>query len=301
MMASTTSRSNVAVVDVFEKEGGGHGNNGHVPALPDATKRSLRIWNTVAAVVQLITSLACFGLTRARQLDKPWPIVGTFTKEFSRNRAELVAKGLQFGLPEAKKVTDVHVGYMSGLFLLLSFLNHALCAAPISNEHYNRMIAGGANYWRWIEYSFSASLMHVMIGILCGIADVHTLFLIFGLTHVTMIYGATFERDNAGRFGMGPRVAWLHFWLGFIPHAFNWLVIACHFFRNVRVGSPPGFVWAIIFIEFILDLSFAVNLWLQWKGVGRYREYAFGELMFTVLSLSAKQLLAWIAFGGANV
>jgi Heliorhodopsin len=30
------------------------------------------------------------------------------------------------------------------------------------------------------------------------------------------------------------------------------------------VKQKSGFVYAIIFIIFILDLTFAVNLWLQW-------------------------------------
>jgi hypothetical protein len=50
---------------------------------------------------------------------------------------------------------------------------------------------------------------------------------------------------------------------GFIPHAFNWLVIICYFFVGVSRGSPPGFVWAIIFILFILDITFAVNQYYQ--------------------------------------
>ena len=55
---------------------------------------------------------------------------------------------------------------------------------------------------------------------------------------------------------------------GFIPHAFNWLVIICYFFVGVSRGSPPGFVWAIIFILFILDITFAVNQYYQQQVCG---------------------------------
>ena len=49
------------------------------------------------------------------------------------------------------------------------------------------------------------------------------------------------------------------FWMGFIPHVANWGIICSYFFYGVSNGSPPAFVWAIIFILFFLDITFAVN------------------------------------------
>ena len=37
---------------------------------------------------------------------------------------------------------------------------------------------------------------------------------------------------------------------------------------------------------------FSLNQWLQYKGVGRWVDYAFGEKTYVVLSLGAKSLLA---------
>lgn len=98
-----------------------------------------------------------------------------------------------------------------------------------------------------------------------------------------------------------PRsVSFLPFWLGFVPHLFNWAVIACFFFVGAARGSPPGFVWSIIFIVFFLDLLFAVNQWLQFKQVRGWRGFAAGEFWYIVLSLTSKQLLAWINYGGTR-
>jgi len=44
--------------------------------------------------------------------------------------------------------------------------------------------------------------------------------------------------------------------------------------------------------------TFALNMYLQYKKVGPWKDYLFGERMFIVLSLLAKTALAWqIWFG----
>jgi hypothetical protein len=43
---------------------------------------------------------------------------------------------------------------------------------------------------------------------------------------------------------------------------------------------------------------FALNMWLQYRRVGRWRSYLFGEKAYMVLSLVAKSLLAWQVFAG---
>ncbi len=45
--------------------------------------------------------------------------------------------------------------------------------------------------------------------------------------------------------------------------------------------------------------SFAVNQWLQYREIGPWRDYGFGEKSYLVLSLVAKSLLAWQIFGGS--
>eukprot|EP00978_Attheya_sp_CCMP212_P045671 scaffold355660_cov55-Attheya_sp.AAC.2 len=64
-----------------------------------------------------------------------------------------------------------------------------------------------------------------------------------------------------------------------------------------KTGDPPGFVWAIICILFILDLSFPINQYLQQAGIGPWGKYIYGEVAFCVLFLVSKQLLAWLNFG----
>jgi len=52
---------------------------------------------------------------------------------------------------------------------------------------------------------------------------------------------------------------------------------------------------ASLFIFFII---FVVNMLLQYKKVGPWKNYLFGERMYIVLSLVAKTALAWQIFAG---
>ena len=45
--------------------------------------------------------------------------------------------------------------------------------------------------------------------------------------------------------------------------------------------------------------SFGLNQWLQYRGVGPWRDYLFGEQAYLVLSLVAKSVLAWQIYGGS--
>ena len=50
---------------------------------------------------------------------------------------------------------------------------------------------------------------------------------------------------------------------------------------------------------FVFFNSFAVNMVLQYRRRGRWADYAFGEFVYVVLSLTAKSALAWQVFAGA--
>ena len=62
---------------------------------------------------------------------------------------------------------------------------------------------------------------------------------------------------------------------------------------------PPTFVYGIIVSLFLLFNCFAVNQWLQYRRIGRWRDYVFGERIYIVLSFVAKSALAWQVF--ANI
>jgi hypothetical protein len=200
--------------------------------------------------------------------------------------------------PDSKVSFNLNVGYLSGTFLLLSAVDH-LAVCTVFKGYYEKGLSKNYNIFRWIEYSLSASLMRVLVGILSGLTDLHMQFLLFGLTACTMLFGLVFELENSEK-RLKEGVKWYTFWLGFIPHFFSWAVVIGYFFYALSTGDPPAFVYAIIFIVFFLDLSFAIVLGIQWKGGCCCLPYVNGEIAFIILSFTSKNLLAWINFFGGN-
>ena len=190
-----------------------------------------------------------------------------------------------------EEVFALAIGPAVALFLLLAAADHLLVAAPRVHRWYERLVASRANYVRWIEYSVSAALMMVLIARFTGIADLAALIGIFGLTSSMILFGLLMERHQR------PGDAdWSAFWFGSIAGALPWIAVLIYL---VNGASPPGFVYAIVAVQFLFFASFAINMALQYLQVGRWRDYRFGEVAYMVLSLAAKSALAWLVF--ANV
>ena len=190
---------------------------------------------------------------------------------------------------------DLSVRWCVAAFLLMAALDHLLVASPRVVSWYERNLGRGINYARWIEYSFSASLMVVLIATFAGVTDLRALVAVAGVNAAMILFGLLMERVNSGR----ERPDWLPFWLGCIAGAVPWIVIGISLVGSEVNGSVPGFVWGIFVSLFLLFNSFAVNMWLQYRGVGPWRDYLFGERAYLLLSLIAKSALAWQIYAGA--
>ena len=73
--------------------------------------------------------------------------------------------------------------------------------------------------------------------------------------------------------------------------------------RDATVTAPGGqaapfFVYVIFVSLFITFNVFAITMILQYRRVGRWRDYLYGEKTYMVLSLVAKSLLAWQVWSG---
>ena len=192
---------------------------------------------------------------------------------------------------------DLSVRWSVAAFLLLAALDHLLVASPGIVAWYERNLGRGINYARWIEYSLSASLMVVLIATFAGITDVRALIAIAGVNASMILFGLLMERTNLGR--ERPELDWQPYLFGCIAGAVPWIAIGIELVGSEVVGDVPGFVWGIFASLFLLFNSFAVNMWLQYRGVGPWRAYLFGEWGYLVLSLTAKSALAWQIYAGA--
>jgi hypothetical protein len=188
----------------------------------------------------------------------------------------------------------------SAAFLYLSALFHLLIASPPFFARYERELTNERNRFRWVEYAFSSTLMIVLIALVTGLTDLAAVIGIAGANVAMILFGWIMEMVNRP----GERVWWTPFWFGCIAGATPWVALVAYLAVNLSqegAEGPPGFVYGILVSIFVLFNVFALNQWLQYRQVGRWRDYLFGEVVYIVLSLTAKTALAWQIFANTLI
>jgi hypothetical protein len=199
--------------------------------------------------------------------------------------------------PAPDALFEVTVGYAIALFLALAALDHLL-TATVMRSRYEADLRSGINRFRWIEYSVSATIMVVLIGFYNGITGITEVILVCGANVAMILFGWLQEVMNPpGR----TRTTMLPFWFGCVAGAAPWVAIIVNLVgaSSGDTNEVPGFVWGIVGSLFVFFMSFALNQWLQYRRIGRWADYVFGEKVYLVLSLVAKSALAWQIFGGS--
>ncbi|MDF1542394.1 MAG: heliorhodopsin HeR [Anaerosomatales bacterium] len=242
----------------------------------EARFRRLRIYNVVMGLFHLGQGVAIAVLSN----DFSLPV----TTSFLQGRL-----GTPLGAPET--LFEVPLGFAVATFIFLSALAHFMIASPGIYPWYVKNLKRNRNYARWIEYSLSSSLMVVLIAMLPGIFDIAALVAIFGVNVSMILFGLLMEHyEEPGR----PN--WMPFIFGCITGIVPWLAIGYYLWSPGSEANPPSFVYWIFVSMFIFFNSFAINQVLQYKQIGKWRDYLWGEATYVLLSLTAKSLLAWLVF-----
>lgn len=243
---------------------------------PEALTR-LRWFNLGVGLLHLVQAVAMWALSN----DLALPVTASYL-----NDDPVAVRG---PVP-AELLFDVPIGPAVAVFLLLAAVDHLAVAGPARGV-YERMLRQGRNDVRWLEYSVSASLMIVLIGMFAGIWDVGAIVAVIGANAAMIGFGLLQERFVRP----GPGADMTAWWLGTVAGLVPWLVITIHLFGGD--ASPPSFVFVIFGVELVLFALFGLTQWLQYRQVGRWASYLTGERTYVVLSLVAKSLLAWLIFG----
>ncbi|MFW6033702.1 MAG: heliorhodopsin HeR [bacterium] len=241
----------------------------------------LRGYNLVAAALHTVQAAVVLALSN----DFALPVTGTYLAGPP-------------GTPPQDAVTlfEIAIGPAVAVFLLLAAVDHVVVSVPPFFRRYRDGLLQNRNYFRWVEYSLSASLMIVLIALLTGISDIAALIAVFGVNASMIFFGWLQEKYNQPGDG-----EWLPFIFGCLAGAIPWAAIVVYVIApgSTTGAEPPGFVYGIIVSLFVFFNIFALNQWLQYKSVGRWRDYLVGERAYITLSLVAKSALAWQVFAGA--
>lgn len=246
------------------------------------TYTGLRRFNLIMGLLHLVQGVFMILVSN----DTTYPIFTNYLR-FDINTFSLT--------PDPRLAYELPFGPAVAIFLLLSAVAH-LSLATFGYQWYVANLKTGMNPARFYEYALSSSLMIVLIGMLVGLWDLGSLILIFGLNAMMNLFGIMMELHNQTT----QKTDWTAYIYGCIAGIIPWIVIVMYFLGAVNStgAKPPAFVYAIIPTIFVFFNIFAVNMLLQYKKVGPWRDYLFGERVYIVLSLVAKTALAWQIWAG---
>jgi hypothetical protein len=253
--------------------------------MPDQKKdrfTRLRRFNAVMGGFHLIQGILMIVLSN----DATYPLTTSYLT------FDLASRSLQ---PNPQVVGELLFGPAVAAFLLISAVAH-FSLATFGYRWYVKNLKKGMNPARFYEYALSSSWMIVLIGMLVGMYDVPSLILLFGLNAMMNLFGVLMEVHNQTT----KRTRWLSYIYGVIAGIIPWITLGMYLNGATQSADarPPNFVYAIIASIFVFFNIFAVNMLLQYKKVGRWKDYLFGERVYIILSLTAKTALAWQIFAG---
>lgn len=195
----------------------------------------------------------------------------------------------------SKALFTLPFGILVASFLLISAVAHGVIVW--CSKKYFEDLEQGINRFRWFEYALSSSIMIVLISTLFGIYDIASLILIFIVNASMNLFGLDMELLNAGK--EKKKVAWGPFVYGTLAGIAPWVAIFLYMFGTGNFDQVPWFVWAIVITYFVAFNTFPINMILQYKAVGKWKDYLYGERVYIILSLAAKSILAWLVLFGA--
>ena len=245
---------------------------------------TIRRYNLIAGVFHLAQMAAVLALAN----DFSLPIVARYLSD---------APGLD-SFAEPITLLDAPVGLTVALFLGLSAFFHFLVASPQFFDRYSTGLTQNRNYFRWVEYSISSSVLIVLISLIVGVSDITAIIAIFGVNASMILFGWLQEKyETPGNGG------WLPFIFGCIAGIVPWVGLLFYVFSigGIADTTAPAFVLGIVISLFVLFNTFAIVQYLQYKKVGKWSDYLRGEKTYITLSLVAKSALAWQIFASTLI
>jgi VanZ family protein len=245
------------------------------------TTSGLRKFNFIMAGLHAVQGVAILVLSKGFSLS----VSGSYLR-FDESTQQLN--------PASAQLFNISLPLLIAGFLFLSAIAHMLIVT-IYNKEYNKNLSNGINKARWIEYSISASIMMVAIALLIGMYDFVSLVMVFALVAIMNLLGLVMEVHNQTT----QKTNWLSYWIGCLAGIVPWFAVVFYFALSDNKGSgAPTFVYWIFVSIFIFFNCFALNMVLQYKKIGPWKNYLYGERVYIILSLVAKSLLAWQVFAG---
>lgn len=242
--------------------------------------RTLTSWTLTCLLIHTLWTIVSIGLYTTVNSFRNYGVDITYVKS-SRFAYET---GVAF---------NFNITLASGIFSFLSAVFHVI---NMSNEYgYQSAVTDRyepVNIYRWIEYSLSASLMAVIVAVICRVNDLTYLMLVFTFNALTMTMGIPLEILRKSKYyNLILWMTWIFFGIGS-----STLFLILWFYTD----TIPVIAWASLFTISILFQSFGF-----WQLTVRMINEEFSvydyELGYCLLSVIAKSALwGFVIWGGST-
>lgn len=196
--------------------------------------------------------------------------------------------------PVTQELFTLPFGIMVSLFLLLSALFHFLISGP-AKSYYLSSIEKGSNPLRWYEYALSSSIMIVLLASMFGLLTIEAIILIFVINALMNFFGLLMEKMNPIN---RTSTDWTAHYFGWVAGVTPWVMIIIYMLNNGELSLMPWFVIPGLIFYFVTFNLFGFNQYFQYKKIGPWKDYVYGERMYVWLSLFGKSILAWFILLG---
>lgn len=202
----------------------------------------------------------------------------------------------------SERATWLYLTWTTACFFLLSFVFH-LGNALLWRKPYLRLLASGYAPFRWVEYTFSASVMILILAYTAGTTTLPVLVALFGFTAITMAFGHLHEvicrPKSLKEWAVSNPLERLQAHIiGYVPQIFAWVLVVAQFLEaggqsttdsKGETSEMPAFVYGIVFGELLIFWCFGiVQLVVSLRPPDKYYQ---GEIAYMWLSLFAKGVL----------
>jgi hypothetical protein len=259
------------------------------------SEKGLTRYNFIAGVLHLLSAISLTSILVQIKVQGYFPVTADWMQGPPGFEP---GPDSQWPGPQHVVLFTINLGGAIIAFLLLSAIFHFAIISPFFKKRYFEGLANTHNYFRWTEYALSSSIMITSIMLLNGFTDFAGLIAVFAVNASMILFGALQEKYEKPGNGKA-----LPFIMGCMTGIVPWIIIIISAFRPGYEGENqiPGFVIGIIVTIFIAFNTFGINQALQYRQVGKWKDYLFGERVYITLSFVAKSLLAWQVFSGAII
>jgi hypothetical protein len=246
--------------------------------------KGMRNLNWLVGGLQLAQALLILSLSDPLRGLRP-----VTTNFLANNQLASQAAGHQVLTQGTHRLFDLNLAYVVAAFFIFNAVVHFL-AATTTRQGYEAGLKKGVNHTRWVDIAGSSGLMMVAVALCVGVYDISSLLMILGLTALMGLTTALIEINKPIE---------LNFWSGVVAGVLPWVVVLIYILgAHIWGVSVPGFAYFVAFSLFLLFGAIAANSYLQYKRLGHWENYIYGERAYILLIFVAATLLGWQVFFG---